>query len=90
MSEQTKKQLGLLSRLFPERGFGFLKPATIDFVGRVVPINARDRGADVFIHQNDARRSGIELVQGDAFEFSIGVDRKTGRPKAENLRKVAP
>lgn len=89
MIEQTK-QLGVLRRYFPDKGYGFLAQALRAYDNSVVALNDRSI-PDVFLHHSDAARSGIDsIAQGDVYEFDIGTDRKTGRPKAQNLRRVAP
>jgi cold shock CspA family protein len=85
-----KKQLGILRRYFPQKGYGFLACATRAYDNSIVALNDRSI-PDVFVHHSDAARCGIEsLAQGDVYEFEIGADRKTGRPKAQSLRRVAP
>ena len=63
---------GVLKMFDPNRGFGFIKPD--------------EGGNDVFVHISTAEGSGIQLRQGMRLGFELGQDRKTGKPKAENLR----
>ncbi len=63
---------GILKVFKPDRGFGFIKP---------------DQGGDdVFVHVSAAEKVGIQLHQGMRLGFDLGQDRKTGKPRAENLR----
>jgi CspA family cold shock protein len=56
-----------------DRGFGFIK--------------ADDGGADVFVHISEFERAGLSVPgQGDHLSFDIETDRKTGRPRAVNVR----
>ena len=63
---------GTLKMFDPDRGFGFIKP--------------EDGGNDVFVHISTAERSGIQLQKGMRLGFDVGQDRRTGKPRAENLR----
>jgi CspA family cold shock protein len=63
---------GILKMYNQDKGFGFIKPD--------------DGGDDVFVHVTTAERSGIELRQGMRLGFDVGQDRKSGKPRAENLR----
>ena len=54
-----------------EKGFGFIKPD--------------GGGADVFVHIS-ALQSATSLREGDHVEFDMGADRRSGRPRAENVR----
>lgn len=63
---------GVLKMFDPDRGFGFIKPD--------------EGGNDVFVHISVAERSGIRLLQGMRLGFDVGQDKKTGKPRAENLR----
>jgi CspA family cold shock protein len=54
-----------------EKGFGFIKP--------------EGNGADVFVHIS-ALQSATSLREGDQVEFDLGTDRRSGRPRAENVR----
>jgi CspA family cold shock protein len=63
---------GILKMFNTDKGFGFIKPD--------------EGGNDVFVHISTAERSGIQLQQGMRLGFDVGQDRKTGKPRAENLR----
>jgi len=63
---------GILKVFKADKGFGFIKP---------------DQGGDdVFVHVSAAERSGIQLREGMRLGFDVGQDRKTGKPRAENIR----
>jgi cold shock protein len=63
---------GILKMFTADRGFGFITP---------------DDGAnDVFVHVSAAERAGIQLRQGMRLGFEEETDRKTGKPRAANLR----
>lgn len=53
-----------------EKGFGFITPD--------------DGSVDVFVHVSGLARGG-SLTQGDKVDYDIGQDRRTGKPKAENV-----
>jgi cold shock protein len=55
-----------------DRGFGFIKPD--------------DSGNDVFVHVSAAERAGIQLKEGMRVGFDVEMDRRTGKPRAGNLR----
>jgi CspA family cold shock protein len=63
---------GILKMFNADRGFGFIKPD--------------DGGNDVFEHVSAAERAGIQLQQGMRLGFDEETDRKTGKPRAANLR----
>jgi CspA family cold shock protein len=63
---------GVLKMFNSDRGFGFIKPD--------------DGGNDVFVHISEAEKSRIQLLQGMRLGFDVGQDKKTGKPRAENLR----
>lgn len=53
-----------------DKGFGFIAP---------------DNGEpDVFVHVS-ALRHGGSLTKGDKVSYDLGQDRRTGKPKAENV-----
>ena len=56
-----------------DRGFGFIRP--------------EDGGPDVFVPISALASAGT-LQEGDKVEYEFGTDRKSGRPKAENVRVV--
>ncbi|MGV2187351.1 cold-shock protein [Rhizobium rhizogenes] len=53
-----------------DKGFGFIAP--------------ENGGADVFVHATALQR-GDSLREGDKVSYELGQDRKTGKPKAENV-----
>ena len=63
---------GVLKMFDQDRGFAFIKP--------------EDGGNDVFVHISTAERSGIQLQKGMRLGLDVGQDRRTGKPRAENLR----
>lgn len=64
----------MLKNYNDDRGFGFIKPD--------------GGGDDVFVHLSAAERAGFNLRQGMRLGFDLGTDRKTGKSRAENLRKL--
>jgi cold shock protein len=63
---------GILKMFNADRGFGFIKPD--------------EGGNDVFVHVSAAEQAGIQLQQGMRLGFDQETDRKTGKPRAANLR----
>jgi cold shock protein len=63
---------GILKVFKTDRGFGFIKP--------------HQGGDDVFVHVSAAEKVGIQLHQGMRLGFDLAQDRKTGKPRADNLR----
>ena len=63
---------GILKFFKSDRGFGFITPD--------------DGGNDVFVHVSTAERAGIQLRAGMRLGFDEETDRKTGKPRAGNLR----
>jgi cold shock protein len=64
---------GILKTFKADKGFGFIKPD--------------DGGPDVFVHVSAAERSGVhQLHAGMRLGFDEETDRKTGKPRAANLR----
>jgi CspA family cold shock protein len=63
---------GVLKVFKSDRGFGFIKPD--------------GERQDVFVHASAAERAGIQLKEGMRLGFDVEADRKTGKPKASNLR----
>jgi cold shock protein len=55
-----------------EKGFGFIK--------------MDDAENDVFVHVSAAERAGIQLQEGMRLGFDVEADRKTGKPRAANVR----
>ena len=56
-----------------DKGFGFIAPDA--------------GGADVFVHVS-ALQYGNVLREGQSVSYDLGQDRKTGKPKAENVRPM--
>jgi len=56
-----------------EKGFGFISPD--------------DRGVDVFFHVS-AFRQGEEPREGLTVEYTIGVDKRSGKTRAETVDLV--
>ena len=64
---------GILKVFKADKGFGFIQPD--------------DGGNDVFVHVSAAERSGVPtLREGMRLGFDVETDRKTGKPRAGNLR----
>jgi CspA family cold shock protein len=63
---------GILKMFNADRGFGFIKPD--------------NGGNDVFVHISAAERAGFQLQQGMRLGYDEDMDRKTGKPRAANLR----
>ncbi len=58
------------------KGFGFIQP--------------EDGSKDAFVHISALERSGIDsLSEGQAVEYEILTDQKTGKQAAENLSILA-
>ncbi|MFK3781576.1 cold-shock protein [Agrobacterium sp. NPDC089420] len=53
-----------------DKGFGFITPDS--------------GGPDVFVHTSAVGFSGT-LTDGQKVSYDVGQDRKTGKPKAENV-----
>ena len=56
-----------------DKGFGFIKPDIGD--------------SDIFFHVS-ALREGDEIEPGAAVTFEIGVDARTGKPKATSVDRA--
>jgi CspA family cold shock protein len=66
--------IGVVSKYFPDRGYGFLVPD--------------DGGTDVFLHATALKAAGLqEPTAGQRFEYDIGEGRN-GKVAAVNLRRV--
>jgi CspA family cold shock protein len=64
---------GILKVFKPDKGFGFIRQD--------------EGGDDVFVHVSAAERSGLStLSEGMRLGFDVETDRKTGKPRAANLR----
>ena len=64
---------GIVKWFNGQKGFGFIQPA--------------NGGNDVFVHISAVERAGLgSLNEGQHVSFDIVVDRRTGKPAAENLR----
>jgi CspA family cold shock protein len=57
------------------KGFGFVTPLP------------PDAGEDIFLHAS-ALPEGMLPIQNDLIEFEIGIDRRTGRTRAERVELV--
>lgn len=57
-----------------EKGFGFITPD--------------DGGTDVFVHATALLQAGGSLQDGQKVSYDVGLDRKTGKSRAENVRKL--
>jgi CspA family cold shock protein len=58
------------------KGFGFIQP--------------EDGSKDAFVHISALERSGIDsLSEGQAVEYEVLTDQKTGKQAAENLSILA-
>lgn len=64
---------GIVKYFTGERGFGFIRPDA--------------GGADVFFHVS-AIAEGDDPAVGQAVTFEIGVDARSGKPKAVNVEIV--
>jgi CspA family cold shock protein len=60
-------------KFFNESGFGFIRPD--------------EGGLDVFVHVT-ALTSGATLKENDVVEYQLGTDPRTGRPRAEKVRRA--
>jgi cold shock protein len=61
---------GTIKLFKDDKGFGFIKPDA--------------GGEDIFFHVSSLP-GGVKPKQGDNVSFELGVDRKTGRSRAENV-----
>jgi len=65
---------GTVKKWIDERGFGFI---------------AGDGGNDVFVHVSAL--GGLERLDvGDTVEFDEGIDPRSHKPRAENVRLIRP
>ncbi len=63
---------GRIVRLIRERGFGFIRS---------------ERGQEVFFHRSALPGSSFDLLHGnEPVEFELGVDPRSGRERAVNVR----
>ena len=66
------KHTGTVKWFNANKGYGFLKPS--------------DGGADVFVHMTDLKKSGLSsLSEGAPIEYSVELDRRTGKSVATDL-----
>jgi CspA family cold shock protein len=61
---------GKIKMFNEDKGFGFIKP--------------EDGGVDVFFHVS-ALREGDEITLGKVVNFEMGIDPKSGKPKAVSV-----
>jgi cold shock protein len=61
---------GIVKLFKDDRGFGFIKPDA--------------GGEDIFFHISSLPL-GVKPKQGDVVSYQLGVDRKTGRSRAESV-----
>jgi cold shock protein len=61
---------GKIKMFNQDKGYGFIQPD--------------DGGGDVFFHVS-ALRGGAEITKGNAVNFEIGVDPKSGKTKAVSV-----
>lgn len=66
------KQTGTVKWFNASKGYGFLKPS--------------DGGADVFVHMNDIKKSGLSsLSEGAGITYSLELDERSGKNVARDL-----
>ena len=64
---------GVVKWFNPAKGFGFLRPD--------------DGGGDVFVHISAVEQAGLHgLDEGQAIDYEVMADRRTGKLSATNLR----
>jgi tetratricopeptide (TPR) repeat protein len=68
-----ERQVGVVDRFFPDKGFGFLQ-----YQG----------GQSIFFHVTQCEDGAGELIPGTWVSFRIGHNPKKGKPQAEALRRV--
>jgi CspA family cold shock protein len=57
------------------KGYGFIQPD--------------NGGKDAFVHISTVERAGLDrLLEGQKVEYEVVVDRRTGKPAAENIKKL--
>jgi len=57
-----------------DKGFGFITPD--------------DGGTDVFVHVTALLQANGSLQDSPKVSYDVGLDRKTGKSRAENVRKL--
>jgi CspA family cold shock protein len=58
-----------------QKGFGFIQPES--------------GASDVFVHISAVERSGMaNLMEGQKISYDLLVDRRSGKPSAENLKSI--
>lgn len=88
--ESNGKNLGVLNYWNGERGFGFLRAAVRNFRNELQRVNDRHQ-PDCFLHVSALIRAGIDpasVTMGDVFTFSAALDKKSGKPKADDVERV--
>jgi cold shock CspA family protein len=86
------KQLGVVRAWNPDKGFGFLRFAEIDWRGDFVMINDRNR-PDTFLHAKMLTRAGINpdsVRDGIALRFDLQQNPRfsDGRLEASRIELV--
>jgi cold shock CspA family protein len=81
------RRLGVVTKFFAGRGFGFIRPALKDFQGKVTTIHSRSC-PDHFFHVKQAIRDGVpDIAENDIVLYDVGRDPQ-GRMAAINLKKI--
>jgi cold shock protein len=66
---------GTVKFFWVDKGYGFIFPD--------------DRGKDAFVDRSELEKTGLlRLVPGQRVTFDVELDKKTGRPRAVNVRIV--
>jgi cold shock protein len=71
---ETKFPTGTVKFFNSDKGYCFIKQ--------------EDGGPDVFVHVSETARARIRITEGMRLGFDTGTDRKSGKPRAENLRPL--
>ena len=68
---------GTIKMFNQDKGFGFIKP------------DGAAGGNDVFVHISSFEQAGMPVPkEGDRVSYDLGTDRRTGKSRAENLRRA--
>jgi cold shock protein len=75
VEERIEMPQGMVKMFKKDRGFGFI---------------AQDGGGgDVFVHVSELEKAGISrLSEGQKVSFDVEPDKRTGKPRAVNVRIV--